>query len=806
MILENRSTGSTIFLKSHLENKFLEPTLRNKTFSLINIIGLVIGLVCTFFILIYIINETSYDKHNEKRAQIYRMLSTYDEFDFATTLTPYQLASTLKSNFPEIISATKVARYKTKIKKGNSYIQENYFQFADNELFNILSFSIIKGDSDKLLTTPNSVVISEKMVKKYFEKENPLGKVLTANIYGQQYELIVTGIIKDIPKYSTFKADFIGNVDLVVNIFKNRFKNPSFDKDWRDDSFTTYILLTPDLDINTFINKIDAFSETILPETLHNKKFDLQNLNDVYLKSSHLSNNFLPSGNITTLYVFSIIAFSILLIASLNYIILSTFLYTTRFKEIGIKKVFGANNVSLMKQILIETFLISFIALVISYITVIYFLPFINVLFGYEIIIEQSKKWQYILGFISITLLVNLISGIYVSFYTSLQQPVDIFSMKLNTRKKISLKNILITVQLFIFIILIISTFIITKQIRYAQNKDLGFNKNNILIIYFNSDKFKAYEAFKNEIRTHPGIVNISGADYVPPTNGIQTMVVQSFIDATKEVEVEYIGVDYDFIETFEFELTAGRSFSKEFSNDFSKSIILNEKAVNELEISDPIGKIIDGKKIVGILKDFHIHSFHEKVMPLFFTIDLSDIEEIVIRVNPESMGRTLAFIEKKWNEFSPYYPFGGYQLFNEALDELYVQDKQLKKILIVFTSIAIFIAMLGLFGLSLYVTKRKTKDIIIHKVYGASVLDIVIILSKEFIWLVLIASVLAWPVAYIVMNKWLQGFAFRINIINNLWLFLIAGFFSLIIVLLTISIRTIRTARINPVEALRYE
>ncbi len=781
--------------------------LRNKIFSIINIIGLSIGMVCFFFILIYVINETSYDKFNEKGDQIYRVLSLDHNYnDWITPQTPYQLAPNLKNNFPEIIKATRTIRLPgMEIKKGNDFIQERNFQCSDNDIFDIFSFSVIKGDSKSLLAKPNSVVISEKMAKKYFEKEDPIGKVLTINNDGLVLDLIVTGIIKDIPKYSTFKADFIGSIDLGINELKRMLNDPLVEEKWEYEFFTTFILLPPNFDINILKEKLNTFPETFLSEK-NQKEYDLQNLNDIYLKSSQLLNNFVPSGNITTLYIFFSSALFILLIASLNYIILSTALSAARFKEIGIRKVFGANKTSLIKQIQIETILISCISFVLALTLVNIFLPVINELFGYEIIIEKSRIWQYVLGFIFVTVLVSLISGAYVSFYLSSQKVVDIFKSKLTTVSKSNFKGILIIVQLFIFITLTILTILINKQLQYSQNRNLGFNKDNLLLIYFYYDEFNSYEAFKNEIKTFPGIISISGAAYVPPSDGLQVNLFPGFKDQSKQIEVEYIAVDFDFIETLEFELINGRSFSKKYPVDFSNSVIFNEKAVKELEISDPIGQVVDGKQIIGILKNFHIHSFYEKVMPLFFYIDIEEIEEIVVRIQPENKQQTLAFVENKWKELSPEVPFR-YNYFDEALNDLYMQDKQLGKILTIFSALSIFIAMLGLFGLSLFIIRRKIKEISIRKIHGASVSNIIFLQLKKFIYLVLIASVFAWPVAYFLISEWLQNFVYHISVLNNTYIFIGTSLLAMFVVVTTVvGVIIIKVNYTNPVSTLRYE
>jgi putative ABC transport system permease protein len=510
-------------------------------------------------------------------------------------------------------------------------------------------------------------------------------------------------------------------------------------------------------------------------------------------------------GNINNVYIFSLIGIIILVIACINYTILSTAKSSTRSKEIGIRKVLGAGKNTLLKQILGESVLISFISLPVALLLAHLLLPSVNQLFRKQLVIHYSENWQFIAGFILLTLFVGLISGSYLAFYLSSFQPVDVLKSKINIGITRSIyQKILIIIQLIIFVVLILGTCIIYKQIHYALHKDMGLNKEGLVIIHYDDDGFrKRYESFKNEISKNPDIINVSGAMFSPPYNGGMQWDVPRIDDPDQIIKVEGLAVDFNYIETLGFTLSEGRTFSKEFGSD-SSAIMLNETAVKKLGLADPVGKMIDDRLIIGVIKDFHLHSFHKAIMPMIIDIMLMKYAgEVVVRIKPDNISTTMNFIEDKWKEFAPDVPFD-YSFFDDALEELYSEEQRFGKIISLFTLLAVFIASIGLFGLSLFIGEQRVKEIGIRKVFGSSVSRIVKLILKEYLLMVLIANLIAWPVAYFIMNKWLQNFAYHAKI--DFWLYIGAAALSMFIVLMTMSFQTIKAAQTNPAETLKYE
>jgi putative ABC transport system permease protein len=777
---------------------------RSKIVSIISIVGYTIGLSGALLIFLYVLNETSYDRYHKNRECIYRIITEYINA-YEQPGTPYILAPTLKSNFPEIINITRIDWLFADVKKGEDYITNVQFRSADNDIFKIFTLPFLKGDPEFALTDPFSVVISKSAENEYFKNQDALGKVLTAKVWEEEIQLTVTGVIEEIPENSTFRADFIVPTDLAANYWLKRLNEKDIMVDWLATySGHTYILLPKNYKPYELEKKFTDFEKTYLPEG-SGLKFHLQPLKDVYLRSFHLVNNNVVQGNINNVYIFSLIGIIILVIACINYTILSTAKSSTRSKEIGIRKVLGAGKNTLLKQILGESVLISFISLPVALLLAHLLLPSVNQLFSKQLVIHYSENWQFIAGFILLTLFVGLISGSYLAFYLSSFQPVDVLKSKINIGITRSIyQKILIIIQLIIFVVLTLGTCIIYKQIHYALHKDMGLNKEGLVIIHYDDDGFrKRYESFKNEISKNPDIVNVSGAMFSPPYNGGMQWDVPRIDDPDQIIKVEGLAVDFNYIETLGFTLSEGRTFSKEFGSD-SSAIMLNETAVKKLGLADPVGKMINDRLIIGVIKDFHLHSFHKAIMPMIIDIMLMKYAgEVVVRIKPDNISTTMNFIEDKWKEFAPDVPFD-YSFFDDALEELYSEEQRFGKIISLFTLLAVFIASIGLFGLSLFIGEQRVKEIGIRKVFGSSVSRIVKLILEEYLLMVLIANLIAWPVAYFIMNKWLQNFTYHAKI--DFWLYIGAAVLSMFIVLMTMSFQTIKAAQTNPAETLKYE
>lgn len=787
--------------------------LRNKVYSFINIIGLSIGLAGSFFILLYVLGETGYDRYHKKRNRIFRVLSEYTDWEATTPETSLKLAPALADNFPEIEKIARIYRFKhTSVKSGNEFIEEKNFQCADAEIFDIFTLPFLIGDPESALEDPFSVVLTEKMSSKYFANRNPMGEILTVLCREELINLTITGILKDIPKKSTFKADFITPIFQAREELRRYFEKGGFSapEGWGDAWYTIYLTLLNENQAFDLKKKFPEFEKKNLPEYLQ-LQFDLQPLKDIYFHSSDYINNVTPQGNIKNVLLFSIIGFLILFVAGINFIILTTAKSILRSKEIGIRKVVGANINSIIKQVLTESILYSCFALLTAITLVHIFLPFINQLFNRELAVNYVENWQFTLGILLITLSIAVISGTYVVFFLSRYQPIDVFRSKLNTGiTRLYFQRFLITVQLIIFCTLIICSGIIYRQIYFAQNLEMGFNNENLVIIYgLNNELNKKFNVFANEINKHPSIVNISAISSPGlPTEMQEWYPVFIKHDPSKKVLVDNLWVHYNFIETLEIQMLEGRTFSREFSDDMYDHILINETGIRALEIDDPIGYEIDTGEgeiatVVGVFKDFHAETVHEKIQPLIIELYPEYVDECIIRIIPDNIPEIISFLKNKWEEFAPDIPFN-YKFMNDIIEELYGKERKFGQIITVFTLLTILIASLGLFGLTLFITEQKKQEIGIRKTFGASVITMIIFITKDFLILVLIGNMIAWPVAWYLMDRWLQNFAYRTPF--EAWIFIITGILSLIIVFLTMSLQTFKAASTNPVEVLKYE
>ena len=780
--------------------------IRHKTYSFINIAGLAIGMGSCFLILVYMLNEISYDKHHVNKDRAYRVLQHHFDFGFIP-MTSYMLAPTLKNDFPEIEKFARVSSSFNDIfvKKDNEFIKEGIAHYADPEIFDILTIPLSMGNPKTALSDPYSVIISEKIAKKYFVNQNPIGEVLTISS-GSLVNYRIAGVLKETNFRSHFEPNFIIPTSYMISKM-----DPYIIENWMANNCATYILLRNNCNASELEAKLEGFAIKHLPEDIKSE-FYLQSVSDIYLHSEHISYDMITkNGNLNYVYSFSTIAILILLIACINYILLSTARSTTRAKEIGIRKVVGASRSDLTKQVLSESLCISFVSLPLTIVLVELFLSHLNHLLGLSLSTNFLSNWEIILLFLLITVIVGILSGIYITFYASSFQPVEILRNKFSIGKpRSSLRRCLIIIQVMIFIVLIFCSLTITRQMRYIKNKDLGFNKEHLLIVYSHGGDFRQKcISLKNELLQSLYIVNVSIANFAPPREGSNE---STFISTThKKIETELIYADSDYSTTLEIELAEGRNFSDEFIPDYTNSVILNQAAVKQLEIDNPIGHNIKlwgkDKKIIGVIKDPHFHSLHEQIKPTMILpnnpSNLTKSNVLLVRIQPWDIRKTVNFIEKKWYEFFHSSPFN-YSFMDEKFDQTYIADMLLGKLIGYFTFLAIFVACIGQFGLVLFTTERRTKEIGIRKVLGSSVQNIVIMLIKEYIILIIIASIIAYPFAHYIINRWLQNFAYKIY--AGLGIFFLSGIIALIVALLTIGSQSVRAAKANPVDSLRYE
>lgn len=786
--------------------------IKNNVYSLISILGLSVAMSLTFILIGFILFQLSFNKYHKNHDQIYRAISINLDYDNSKEAgSPFILASALKNNFPEV---NKVARLMnipftichTKIKKEDDFIEEQEFYSADPEIFSILDIPLKSKSSDNVLTEKYSIVLSETMAHKYFGNDNPVGERLTTKICGRVYEFVITGIMFDFPKNSSIQADFFCSNDFCSTLFSKYYRDDSeFFESWEEQFFNTIILFNKKVKITNFQKKLNTSIKDLYEE--NSVQFQMQKLEDIYFYSSNIKNDYyFIKGNIQQVYLFAGFVLVILIIAVINYIILTTARSTLRYKEIGLKKVFGVTKTGLIAQLITESLLISFISFILSIIILFIIKNYTHLILFDEIDFIFLWSWKIIMIFLVITILTGIFSGLYISMQIAAFNPIDTIKNLISVnRNKFDIKVFLIIFQLSSFIILTVFSIVIFKQVRFAMNSDLGFTKEDLIVVRFDSQEFRGYEEFKNIIKQNPNVFSVSGAFIMPPSNASQTEKFARADDPSSEVSFEKYTVDYDFFKTMGIKILEGCDFNQENATDFESSIILNKKAITDFDIENPIGKKIGNRRIIGIADNFYTHSFHKQLRPAVFYYYTYSCIHIIVRTLPGKTEQVLYYLKDQWSIVAPHIPFNYFFIDNE-LKKLYRKDRQFGQSVNFYTLIAIFISILGLFGTSLYMSDRKSKEIVIRKVHGASSIDIVYMLTKQFLKYALIANVIAIPIAYYMVDNWIHNFAIRINLLNNWWVFILTGFLSIIIIISTIGYKSWQAASINLVDKLKCE
>jgi putative ABC transport system permease protein len=800
-------------LKNYLKNA-LRHLHKNRVFTHVNIIGLVIALTSCIFITLFILDELSYDRFHENTAQIYLVRQEMGMFGYCPT-TSWLLAEKLVNEFPEIKAAVRTQPMDDPIyfQSGDQLIKENSnYMFVDNSIFDIFTLPLKIGDTRNALTASHSMVISQKIAKKYFGEQNPVGKVLRTNYCANWYDIQITGVLEDIPANSDFNMDFMISVSVpyeMHNRSDRKSHEPHYMEAWDIVSAFTYVLLEPACDVKNLEAKLGEKFQLNLPDS-HIKKLILERLSDIHLYQIDDTGKRKPAS-VMYIYLFSTIGVLILLIAGINFVILSTANASVRAKEISMRKVVGAKRVDLIIQFISESILLTFLALPLALLTTELFLPWVNTLLNKQLDANFFHLWQFILALLGITLVVGLCSGGYVAFYLSALRPIAILQRKqAANNSRAGLRKTLIVTQFTVFVVLLVSSFVIYRQLCFVRETNLGFDKDHLVAIdMWQVDFGKHFNAFKRNVLQNPSVVSISAGSTLPMTE-TGTMFQSTTLPDNPEEKIQYQAgyVDYDFFKTLNARIVQGRVFSFEFLQDLSESVVLNQRAVQKFGLENPVGALIqlqdDGKRVIGVVDDFVVSAYYATPPLVYYLKPGNDlIGTIILRLKPENISATLHFLEDKWYELAPNAVFG-FQFVDEELDRQYAKDERFSKIINTFTGIAISIASLGLFGLALFMIKRRIKEFGIRKILGASIVNLISLQSKEIIYLVVIGNVIAWPIAWYIMNKWLQNFAYRIDL--TVWPFLFAGFLALMIALLTVSWQVVRAATANAVESLRYE
>ncbi len=794
---------------------YLKIALRNvqkhKGYSLINIVGLSVGMTCTILILLYIHYEFSYDRYHENAEYIYRIVmkqpgNVYQGSDLFN-VTPGALVPLLKAEYPEVINAARVQRGGGFIQVKDKQFIESGFYYADSDFLQIFTFPLVMGNPISALQEPFSVMITQRMAEKYFGDVMPLGETITLN---NQETYQVTGVLKNIPENSHFHFDFIASFSTNYQLHgKERIER------WNSNSYKTYIRLREDVYPGEFQNKFPAIVKKYKGEDSKHQ-FILQPMTRIHLHGN-LNFEMETNSDIRYIYVFSAIGLFILLIACFNYMNLASARSVQRAKEVGLRKVIGADRKRLIGQFMGESLFFTLAALFLSLLSTMILLPAFGSFIERNLQFRSLGEGQMFFGLISIFVFVAIVSGIYPALYISSFQPVKILkgSVKVGSRTSSAFRNGLVVIQFVISIALIVCTVAIQKQLNFIRNKKLGFEKDHIVTVYLRDpDLRKTYPALKNELLKNPKIQDITVSAQLPTTIRSNSTARWEGKSETDLLHIYRARIDYNYFDFYNMKISRGRHFVESFGSD-PNAYILNETAVQALGWDDPLGKRLgfsdDESRwgmVVGVIEDFHYYPLHLSIEPL--AIQLIEPESryngpryFSIKIGSDGIQENLNFIEKAWTAFSPAYPFD-YQFLDERIDQMYRSEQRLGQSFQVFTFIAIFVACLGLFGLSSFAAAQKTKEIGFRKVLGASVSQIVVLLSRDFLKWVLISNMISWPLGYLFMNQWLQKFAYRAPL--GIWTFVLSATSALLIALMTVAYQSIRAGMANPVTCLKYE
>ncbi len=789
---------------------FFKITFRNlwrhKGFSLINILGLAVAMAACFMIFLYVSFERSYDSFHSKSSNIYRLVTdviTPSEIIHAG-ITSWPMGPNIKADFPEVEAYTRVQRTSMLITKEDKKFQEENVLFADSTFFQLFDFSLTNGNPQTVLKDQLSVVLTKSAAKKYFGNNNAVGQTVSLYDY---YPAKITGVMDDLPENSHIKADLLVSMSTLTQTF-----DPGRDEQWTNFDATTYLLLKVGANAALLQKKLPQFLEKHNGKEMDENKMNfilfLEPLKDVYMNTER--DDAIENGNRSNVYIFSIVAVFILLIACFNFINLTTARSTERAKEVGIRKVVGAERTQLVRQFIGESLILSFIAFIVALGLSALFLTQFNELAGQRVIEGIFSNLNYLMLLFAAAMAIGLLAGIYPSLVLSSFKPIVVLKGRFATGTRgIALRKGLVVVQFTISIALIIGTIVVYNQMKYMRNQDLGFNKEQTLVLDTQGDETK--NTLKNELLKLAQVKSVSLSSSVPGgPNSKAYSEIENKNGDLQVVNVDLYFVDFDYIPQYKIKMLAGRPFSKDFATDTTQAMVINEAAAKFFGYNTPdeaIGRRFEqwGRegKIIGVIKDFHFKSLQENIVPLSMRIEPNRSNLLSVQVAADGLLATLAAIEANWKEIVPRRPFS-YYFLDEYFNRQYRSEERFGKLFLNFAILAIFISCLGLLGLVAYSTVQRTKEIGVRKVMGASVSNIVNLISKDFLQLVGISFLIAAPLAWYFMYQWLQNFAFRTNL--SWWIFIVAAVIALLIAFVTTSFQAIKAAIANPVTSLRAE
>ncbi len=804
--------------------------LKNKSTFAINVTGLALGIASCLIISLFVVDELSYDRFNEKSQQIVRVIlkGKISGEDLKESKVMAPVAKTLVQELPGVLSSTRIANNTDnfKVKIGEKMVANGKLAFVDPNFFEIFTLPLISGDFKTALSKPNTVILSKTQAHKYFGDSDPLNKTIQIQGIGyhaKEYHDLsgvytVTGIIDSVPTNSHFHFD----------VFVSMLSNPDAEnQQWLSGSYATYLLLDKNAAIDKLQAQLPAIAQKYMSDQLKEamgmdfKEFIkkgnqigliLQPLTDIHLFSDIKSGNFEAGGDIKTVYIFSIVAIFMLLIACINFMNLSTASATKRLKEIGMRKVLGSSKKQLIFQFLSESLLLTLFSMVAGLVILALALPTFNKLADNNLTINSLYAAPFIVSMLILTVLIGLLAGSYPAFFMSSFKPIDSLKKRFSSGKSKGLRSSLVVFQFAISVCLIIGSIVVSRQMNYIQTKYLGYQRDNLIVIREAGKLGNNFEAFKNELKNDARVQKVTNSAFLPagPTDS-NSQTISPENDPTVIRRVMLYGIDEDYLETLGMKLLDGRNFSKEFGNE-ENNVIINERAAKFLGIYDnPIGKTFEkhldnhgGRqqlKVIGMIKDFHSRSLRMPIEPLMMTYN--PYYSLIIKVNAANAKPLLADIDRKWNDFGSGETFH-YAFLDELYNETYIKEANLNYILRIFAFLTIFVACLGLLGLVTFSTEQRVKEIGIRKTMGSSVIQIVGLLTKYFLKLIAFSLLVAFPLGYYFMSKWLQDFEYRTDI--PWWVFVLSGAITIMIALITIGFKSIKAAMMNPVKSLRSE
>jgi len=801
-------------LKNYLKIAY-RHFVRNKLFSFINLFGLAIGLSICMIISLWVQRESSYDRFHANAQRIYRIERELfrDNVYSRWPIVGGQYKQALIDDYPEIENATRVWRRLITIKDHNNFTHRQDLFAVDNAIFDIFDFGLVAGDEQTALTKPMTVVLTRENALKYFDTEDVIGKQLPFEFGGEPMDFEVTGILKEVPENSHIHFDMLMSI--------SSYPEDEF-TGWRSNYLYTYVLVqegTSRLDLEgklkSFVTRhLESHYGDLLAQGfgIHEVlKMHLFPITSIHL---HPSENWEieAGGNMASVYIFSLVALLILIIACINFVNLSTARSSKRALEVSLRKTVGAGQMQLRGQFIQESMLLAFLALLLALVLDMLLIP------AYEQIFHESLSLSYLFQIknmgilIGTTLIVGFLAGIYPAFQLTRYKPLDILrGTSLSGKGRSGFKRNMVIIQFGISIALIIGMFTVYRQMQYIQNRSLGFEKENIVLVSVQSQQMaQNYEAYRTELLKYPQVLSVARSSDVPGETFFSNTNFHTRLNPEDPFSLIILGTDYDFVETYRIEVQKGRTFSRDFGSDTSGALMLNEAAVRRIgwKSDEAVGKELvysrgDVGRVVGVVKNFHLKSMHTIVEPMALILNLEWINTISVRVKPDDMRESLAYLRSTWESTFPGEQFE-FSFLDERIQQLYERERKMQNIFIIFSVLSIFVASLGILGLAAFMAEVKTKEIGIRKVLGASTSSVTLLLSSALLRWIVLANLVAWPVTWYVMNKWLQNFAYRIDI--SVGSFLLASALALIIALLTVSWQTIRAAHANPVESLKYE